>query len=237
MNIETLEKIGLSSNEAKVYLALLGLGPSLAGKITKKSKVNRRTVYDVLETLIDQGLVSYIIESNRKVFEATDPVRFMQLLKEREKEVQESLPELQAKRESSKNKQEATIFRGKKGIRTIFEDILKYKKNLVFGSHGRFREVLGLFFEQYQRRKKSLNIHTKLLLSERLRKSDIVKLTFGETRFLKKEYDSPVSTIIYGDKVATIIWIEEPIGLVMKGKEITDSFKNYFKVVWEISKK
>ena len=237
MNIETLEKIGLSPNEAKVYLALLGLGPSLAGKITEKSKVNRRTVYDVLESLIDKGLVSYIIEANRKVFEATDPIRFLDLLKEREKEIQESLPELIAKRESNKKKQEATLFRGKKGIRSIFEDILKYKENWVFGSHGRFREILGPFFEQYQRRKKSLKIHTKLLLSERLRKSDIVKLTPGETRYLRKDYDSPVSTIVYGEKVATIIWSEEPIGLIIKGNEVSSSFRNYFKIMWGIAKK
>lgn len=237
MNTEILERVGLNPNEARVYLALLELGPSLAGKITEKSKVNRRTVYDVLESLIDKGLVSYIVEANRKVFEATDPIRFLELLKEREKEIEEVLPELKAKRESSKEKQEATIFRGKKGIKTIFEDILRYKENWVFGSHGRFKEVLGPFFEQYQRRKKMLKIHTKLLLSERLRRSAIVKLTPGETRFLKKEYDSPVSTIIYSDKVATIIWTDEPIGLVIKGKEVSDSFKNYFNIMWEIAKK
>ena len=236
MNTEILEQIGLSSNEVKVYLALLEIGPSLAGKITEKSKVNRRTVYDVLEKLIDKGLVSYIIEVNKKVFEAADPIKFMELLKEREKEIQESLPELIAKRESSKKKQEVTIFRGKKGIRTIFEDILKYKENWVFGSHGRFMEILGPFFEQFQRIKKSLKIRTKLLVSERLKKSDTVKLTYGKIRFLKKEYDTPISTIIYGNKVAIIIWTDEPIGFITKGEEITESFKNYFNVMWEISK-
>ena len=215
MNINTLERIGLSSNEARVYLALLELGPSLVGKITEKSKVHRRTVYDVLESLIDKGLVSYIVEINRKVFEATEPERLLELLKEREKEIKEILPELQTKKNASRRKQEATIFRGKKGLRTIFEDILKYKENWVFGSHGRFKEALGSFFEQYQRRKKEKRIHTKLLVSIRLKQSDIIKLTPGEHRFLKKEYDSPISTILYGNKVAIIVWIEEPIGLVL----------------------
>lgn len=233
MNVETLEKIGLSQNEAKVYLALLELGPSLAGKITEKSKVNRRTVYDVLETLIDRGLVSYIIEANRKIFEATDPVRFLDLLKEREKEIQESLPELIAKRESSKKKQEATLYRGKKGIKTIFEDILSYKNYEVFGSHGRFGEVLGAYFELFQKLVKEKKIICRLLVSERLRRTTTVK--HAKTRFLKKEYDSPVSTIIYGDKVATIIWTDEPVGFVIKGKEASDSFRNYFNIMWEIA--
>jgi len=237
MNIETLEKIGLNPNEARVYLALLELGPSLAGKITEKSKVHRRTVYDVLELLIDRGLVSYIVEANRKVFEATEPERLLELLKEREKEIKEVLPELQAKRNASKRKQEATVFRGKRGLRTIFEDILKYKENWVFGSHGRFREVLGPFFEQYQKRKKEKKIHTRLLVSSRLKQSDIIRLTPGEHRFLKKEYDSPVSTIVYGNKVAIIIWIEEPIGLVLEGNEVSQSFRYYFDVMWKLAKK
>src|SRR3989344_258360 len=237
MNVETLEKIGLNPNEARVYLALLELGPSLAGKITEKSKVHRRTVYDVLELLIDRGLVSYIVEANRKVFEATEPERLLELLKEREKEIKEVLPELQAKRNASKRKQEATVFRGKRGLRTIFEDILKYKENWVFGSHGRFREVLGPFFEQYQKRKKEKKIHTRLLVSSRLKQSDIIRLTPGEHRFLKKEYDSPVSTIVYGNKVAIIIWIEEPIGLVLEGNEVSQSFRYYFDVMWKLAKK
>ncbi|MBU1201481.1 MAG: helix-turn-helix domain-containing protein [Nanoarchaeota archaeon] len=234
MNVETLEKMGLSSNEARVYLALLELGPSSAGKITEKSKVNRRTVYDVLESLIDKGLVSYIIEANRKIFEATDPTRFLDLLKEKEKEIRDSLPELIAKKESSKKTQEATLYRGKKGIKTIFEDILGYKNYDVFGSHGRFGESLGPYFDLFQKRVKEKKINCRLLVSERLRETKSIR--HAKTKFLKKEYDSPVSTIIYGDKVATIIWTDEPVGFVIKGKEASSSFRNYFEIMWEIAK-
>lgn len=235
MNAETLEKVGLSPNEARVYLALLELGPSLAGKITEKSKVNRRTVYDVIESLIDKGLASYIIEANRKIFEATDPTRFLDLLKEREKEIKDVLPELMAKRASSKKAQEATLYRGKKGIKAIFEDILEYKNYEVFGSHGRFGEVLGPYFDLFQKRVKDRKINCRLLVSERLRETKTI--SHAKTKFLKKEYDSPVSTIIYGDKVATLVWTEEPVGLVIKGKEVSGSFRSYFNIMWSIAAK
>lgn len=239
MNVElgTLEKIGLNVNEARIYLALLELGPTLAGRIAEKSKVNRRTVYDALGSLIDKGLAGFIIEANRKVFQATDPTKFLEIIKEYENEFEGLLPHLIARQKLSKKGQEAIIYRGKKGIKTIFGDVLKFKENLVFGSHGRFREALGPFFEQYQRRKGKRRIRTKLLLSERLRNSEIVKLTPGAHRFLKKEYDSPVSTIIYGNKVAMIVWSEEPIGIMITGDEVSKSFRNYFDIMWCIGKK
>ncbi|MFH1053867.1 MAG: helix-turn-helix domain-containing protein [Candidatus Woesearchaeota archaeon] len=236
MNVETLENIGLSSNESKVYMALLELGSSLAGKITERSKVNRRTVYDVLESLINKGLVSYIIEANRKVFEAADPTRILELIKEKEKEIQDVMPELIAKKMSSLKKQEAAIYRGRKGIRTIYDDILKHKEYRFFGSHGRFKEEMGPYFNLFQRNVLQKKIKAYALISERLRRNkEIAK--HANVRYLKKDYDSPVSTLIYDKKVAIIIWSEEPIGLVAEGKEISTSFKNYFDVMWNIGKK
>ena len=50
--MEELKQIGLTTNESKVYLALLDLGPSLAGQISRKTGLHRRTVYDTTEGLI-----------------------------------------------------------------------------------------------------------------------------------------------------------------------------------------
>lgn len=236
MNIETLEKTGLNANEAKVYLALLELGPSLAGKITERSKVNRRTVYDVLESLIDKGLVSYVIEASRKMFEAADPLRFLDILEERKKEIQEALPELRAKKEASGKKQEATIFRGKKGIKTIFQDILRHKEYWVFGSSGKFKEILGPFFSLFQKQIKEKRIKLRLLISETARETDIA-LHAQEVRFLPKEYTTLISTIVYSNKVAIVSWTENPVGFLLDDKQTADSYRTYFKFMWGIAKK
>ena len=90
----------------------------------------------------------------------------------------------------------------------------------------------------YQKIKKQLKIHTKLLLSKRARNSEIVRLTHGETKFLSKEYDSPVSTIIYNNKVLITIWNQEtPLAISIESKEISKSYKDNFEVMWKIAKK
>ena len=40
---EELKTAGLTENESKVYLALLDLGPSLAGEISKKTGIHTQT--------------------------------------------------------------------------------------------------------------------------------------------------------------------------------------------------
>jgi HTH-type transcriptional regulator, sugar sensing transcriptional regulator len=63
-----LSQAGLTENESKVYLALIDLGPSLAGSISRKTGIHRRTVYDTTEMLIKKGLVGYILKNNRRLF-------------------------------------------------------------------------------------------------------------------------------------------------------------------------
>ena len=59
-----LVNFGLSEKEAKVYLACLEIGDASANEISLKSDLPRTLVYDILERLIDSGLVSYAILNN-----------------------------------------------------------------------------------------------------------------------------------------------------------------------------
>ena len=101
MKEEILQSLGLTRNEINVYLTLLKMGSGLAGEITEKSGVHRRNVYDSIERLIKKGLVSFVIQNNRKYFHATDPNRFLGIIKEqkrelirKERDIRKILPEL-----------------------------------------------------------------------------------------------------------------------------------------------
>src|SRR3989344_4717573 len=132
MDTVLLEGLGLTKNEVRVYLALLELGSTPAGPIIKKVGMHRSAVYDLIDLLTDKGLVSYVIKANRKYFEAQDPDRLLEYLdskrqdiNKKELELKKLLPELQLKRTLSKEEQEGTLYKGKKGLKSIFEDIIK----------------------------------------------------------------------------------------------------------------
>ncbi len=75
MDEQILEEIGFTRNEIKIYLALLKLGASTTGKIIESTGLHRAIVYDTLEKLLKKGIVSFVIQNNRKVFKAYDPER------------------------------------------------------------------------------------------------------------------------------------------------------------------
>src|SRR3972149_7627374 len=87
--MQTLQELGLTKNEDTIYTKLLRLGPSTAGEITEGTGIHRRNVYDSLERLIQKGLVGFFSKKGRKYFQASDPRRFLDIIKE-ENEIQAS---------------------------------------------------------------------------------------------------------------------------------------------------
>ena len=55
---ELFQSLGLAKNEAKIYEVLIREGNSPVGKISEKSGIHRRNVYDSLNRLIEKGLRS-----------------------------------------------------------------------------------------------------------------------------------------------------------------------------------
>lgn len=68
--IQTLEKLGLTSLQAKIYLSAVTLQKATAGKIALNSEVARPDVYRILPMLEKLGLLRKII-SAPKMYEAT----------------------------------------------------------------------------------------------------------------------------------------------------------------------
>lgn len=238
MDFNILQELGLSVTEAKVYLALLELGSGLAGEITKKSEINRTNVYDALERLIEKGLVSYVVSANRKVFESIDPKRLQEILKEKQQKLDSIMKELQSKYNSNKSKEEATIFKGKKGIKSIFENILKEKKNLfVYGAESRFAKMFPAYQKHWNKRRSKLKINVKIIYNEKVKQSKIKeKLKLLDMKFLPKYYEFPSTIMIYGDNAVTIVWTELPFGFMIKSKEAVKSNMNFFDILWKIAK-
>ncbi|MBI2080036.1 helix-turn-helix domain-containing protein [Candidatus Micrarchaeota archaeon] len=90
----TLQELGLSSNESKIYECLLSLGSCSIEQIAIKSKVHRRNIYDVLAKLLEKGLISESFIHNRKEYKAINPTRLLDLIQEKERRLTLILPDL-----------------------------------------------------------------------------------------------------------------------------------------------
>jgi sugar-specific transcriptional regulator TrmB len=84
--LQVLEELGLSCSAAKVYVALLKLGPeSRATSISKFAKVPRQDIYRVLEELSQVGVVEKTISRPAR-FRAVSAKKAIALLLKRKKE-------------------------------------------------------------------------------------------------------------------------------------------------------
>lgn len=248
MEEERLEKAGLNKSEVKVYLALLKIGGCKAGRIAKETGFNRTTIYKALENLIQKGLASSVIKENRKYFEPTDPKNLLQQLekqeqsfKENKEKIKELLPNLQSLFETSKEELEANIFKGLKGLKAVFNDILKTLKKddeyLAFGVPEHAQMFFG-YFEEFNKILKKNKVKSRIIFDERARENAESCKKYGyHVKKLSKEFMSPAEVNIYKNKVAIILWHKTPLAIVMKGKDIANSFKQYFNLLWKIAKK
>ena len=64
---------------------------------------------------------------------------------------------------------------------------------------------------------------------------DKEKLT--KIRTLSSKYITPAVVNIYKNKTATILWTKEPLAFVVKDETYANSFRQYFKLLWQTAKK
>jgi len=232
---ESLETAGLTRVEAKVYMTLIDLGPSLAGQITKKSGIHRRTIYDALDRLAEKGLISYIVKNNRKYFEAASPERIVDLIKEKEAEIKKDIPDLMSLFSKTKAKEETLFFKGKDGLKTAFEDqISEGKEILVLGASPEAGEIMQFYFKWYNKRRQEKKIHINFIAN--VESKGKIKAPLSEIRYLPDL--GPAAINIYADKVAIILWsMEKPVAIIIKNKDISDSYRIFFEHMWKTAKR
>ena len=236
---KVLSDLGLSKNEVKVYIALSKLKEATANKIADKSKVHRTNVYDTLERLIKKGLVSYIYIKGTKYFRITNPNNLVNMLENKKKQLAKVLPQLKLTEKLSPTKNFAEVVEGVKGFYNILENFLEYNNEiLVYGIPKEAPKLMKNFISGFHKRRLPKKIVMKHIYNhnaqKRIKYLNTLKLT--EARFLPEEFDSKVSTNICGDEVVFTLWHDNIMSIRVKNKEIAESYKKYFYVLWEKAK-
>ncbi|MFC1691694.1 TrmB family transcriptional regulator [Nanoarchaeota archaeon] len=239
--INKLEDLGLRNNEAKVYLALLELGSVTSGPIVKKTGLHRVIIYDTLEKLIRKGLASFVMKSNRKYFEASDPSKLADFIEEKKSIVDEIMPQLLLKKQTSSTKQEAVIYQGIKGLKTVLDNMLRELGQdghyWVFAS-GLMEPTMKSYYPRFQKQKKMQKVRSKILYDYKMKdERNILDATFGNTRFYPHKYSCPHDIFIYNDKTLLVVWIEDPpFAVQVTSKMMAEGYKNFFDTIWNLGK-
>lgn len=248
MNTTVLKKIGLTENEVKIYLHLLKAGSSTAYDISKETGIYRVHVYDKLEQLMNKGLVTHIYQGAKKFFQATPPTKIKHYLEDQkrvlelqEQEIDSLLPELEAMANLPKEDTIVEVFKGNEGLKYFLKDIITAGKEvLITGIDDRkYQDALPVFMPQYFRDLKRFGIKERVITLKRkgifLFSKSLAPTT--SYRFLKQKQFNPTNTFVYGDKAVIVSWGTPVTAVMIKNKEIAETYRNHFEYLWEIAKK
>ena len=243
-----LKQLNFSEKESAIYLALLEIGASKANEISKQTGLNRTTVYDICETLMQRGLISKYKKGAGTYFNALDPKHLLTYL-DREKE--ERIKEIEKQKSSindllpqlislqgvyGKTKPKVQFFEGDKGIREAYEDTLKSKETiLAYANVKTMHEGLPNFFPEYYKRRAANKIFIKAIIPRNklsVERSLANQEEMRDTRFLPEtEMTFSPEVNIYNDKILIASW-KEKMAIIIESKELADLQKLIFNLLW-----
>lgn len=238
---EVLQKSGLSVNEAKVYEALLSLGVTGANKIAMEARIQRRNTYDTLKQLKEKGLCSDVVEEGVRKFKAIHPQRLMDIVKEQEATLEQVLPAMADRFQTIEPIEQTIVYKGIESVKNMYWDMIRQGKDLwVLGGRGNWLDPRWKYFlPKMERERIKKGIKYKHLFYNELKdpkhpNHSITQILKGnQYRFLPKGFTSTCSIEIYGNRVASMYWGEEPLVVVIISDKIAEGYKKYFEFMWQ----
>ncbi len=244
---EKLIAIGLSENEAKIYLALLELGKGTVSEITRKANLNRTTGYDVLDGLVAKGLASVSGKEPKQEYVAESPDRIEALLKRKleqgEKnleEIKNIVPELKSMHNVA-GRPKVRFYEGKQGLIEVYEDTLTSHETIrAYATVDDMHRALPNYFPEYYHRRASKGVAIKAIIPKTeigKERATHNKEEMRETALIPpdKYYFSPEINI-YDDKVM-IASHREKLGIIIESAEIADAMKIIHDLAWAEAKR
>lgn len=241
---EILGGLGLTEGEIKIYLKLLYLGEATASTLGREAKIERRNAYDIARRLMEKGIVSSIEKDRQKIYLPVEPVKLLDVLDEREEvlvklrqELAKQLPIIQESLAKKNSELDARLLLGREGLKAMFLDEIKTGKTvyIICTSMDQPEEILRYFLPRFTRERVKKNIGLKIITAKGA-KSHLDKYGLVDVRFLPDDYISPASITIYGRKIAITIWSGEPVTVLIESDEASESFRNYFRLLWGLAK-
>ncbi len=242
-----LKDLGLNEEEARVYAALLELGPSIVTPVASLAKVNRTTCYNILESLVNKKMASKASYRGKLSYSAEDPTRLVSNLEEEKKQLEVTLqkakafePELTRRYTQKYTKPIIKYVEGLDGIIELYEDSLRCvdkKEGLrAYTSLRDLREELGPYPDQYFAERTRRGIPIRSMVPDTEFGKDVKRKSkefLREVRLLPKDkFDFSPEIYLYDNKLS-VMSFKEKFGFLLESKEIVDALKIAWQLAWE----
>lgn len=237
-----------SAKEADVYLAILTLGRGTASKIAREAHILRTTVYEVLSSLFNKGLVTLSGKEPKQEYVAESPDNLKLYIsgqlekKKQELEQAESflIPQLKSIH-SVADRPKVMFYEGTEGMEKVYEDTLTSSEPIrAYASVGDMHAGLPGYFPEYYKKRAGKGISIRAIVPNTEAGIDRKKFDKDEMRETalvpQKDFTFSPEINIYDNKVMIASW-KEKLGIIIESHEIADAMKKVFELAWAEAKR
>ncbi|EKD56108.1 MAG: Transcriptional regulator, TrmB [uncultured bacterium] len=238
-----LIELGFNDKEANVYLALLEIGETPAGKIISKTHYHREIVYTALKHLEEKNLVTYIRKKGRRFYSAASPQRILEMVENNFNIAKKIIPDLEKLQQKTTNKQFIQIWSGSEGVIQAREFMIRRTRVggeiRILGASGWYFKNMGDYSEIWHKKRAQKKIKYMVQLYEPIEdktQEAFKNFEYIEIKSLPEKFEMPSSTAIFEDCVIIQIWGDEPVMVLIENEKVAKSYKDTFDMLWKISR-
>jgi len=169
-----------------------------------------------------------------------------ELLAEKQRRLEEALPELRKKFRTKASREEAFIFRGDEGLKNVWRQMLRVgQDNYTIGAKAQWFDARldpsrSAFLKEAQRK----NIRFFMLLDRDVPAALWVKkfTAHFQSRILPREYSTGSVIQIFGDYVVTYTgavghFDPDTVMFVIRSRDLAAGYRKWFEYMWKVSTK
>lgn len=234
-----MKDLGLSDNEAQVYLASLTTGPAPILEIAKTADMKRTTVYSVVEYLQSKGLMRIEMRDNHKMFVAEHPDKLESMLKLKKDVLLKSMPDFLDLYNLKSNEGFIKYYQGLEAVKNVYEGLIRDVKPgddyLIISDFTGWYNLDPEYFEDFWRRRARLDIKTRMLLQDT---SEARARRYTQEQYHHKVKLLPTNTKLTTNLVITpqkvvVHQLTDPIfALVIENQSIIQMNQETFEIMW-----
>jgi sugar-specific transcriptional regulator TrmB len=241
--IHSLIDLGLTENEAKVYIAGIELGPTTILQLSKLSEVKRTTIYSVIDSLQKLNLIQIEFDGWKKLFKTQNPENLSQILDRRQHILESLIPKINSLNTTKKDKNELSYWEGLSAIKQVYNDLLAdtepFEDYLVLGNQEIWLELDKTFTKDFIARRSQKQLKIRLLLSdsEISREYQKNQAKHGvKIRLLPKNTILTTNLVITKNKVVIHQLLPPPTAIVSTNSSIIQTHRETFELLWQSCK-
>lgn len=235
--VATMEKLGLTDKQAKVYLAALELGGGTVQEMARKSGLKRTHIYNLLDDLGRKGFLSQVEKDGRAIVIPEKPELIVERAKNLAKEAENALPDLLGIFNLPPEKTKVRYYQGYEGIKKIYADAIKEGRPIYgFSDFSKMLSTdLAQFAWDWMEDRINANLPFYIIAKDdkdarAARKKD--KKQLREMRLIKNvSFETEI--LIFGDKVAMASLRHPGAGVIIEDKAIAQTQKSLWQALWD----